>query len=216
MGFTSFELRLLNHCRLFLNVISISDIASEPGKSLDPTVMKLKKLPSRQSDPRFYQSKPDHIKWSIWFKFITNITRKRQSSLKQLWGNWIVNYRLLQKHYTCYRTTDKAYKEREGEICAQNITNIAGTEWAGLSQEVVTSIPMEAIPCMQSYIGWLYTGYSKEEEAQNNSHTNSMLQQYNVTFRSKHIRGDPVKKYTKGITNGNNGKMLKKKTWLKV
>jgi hypothetical protein len=42
MGFNSFELRFLNHCRLFLNVISISDITSESGKSLDPTVMKFK------------------------------------------------------------------------------------------------------------------------------------------------------------------------------
>ena len=47
MGFTSFELRFLNHCRLFLNVISISDITSDSGKSLDPTVMKFKKLPNQ-------------------------------------------------------------------------------------------------------------------------------------------------------------------------
>ena len=76
MGFTSFELRFLYHCRLFLNVISISDITSKSGKSSDPTVMKFKKLPNRQSDPRTHQSKPDHTKCSIWFKFIENITRQ--------------------------------------------------------------------------------------------------------------------------------------------
>ena len=123
MGFTPFELRFLNHCRLFLNVISISDITSDSGKSVDPTVMKFKKLPNQQSDPRTHQSKPDHTKWSIWFKFITNITRQQQSSLKKPLGKWIVNYRQLRKHYTCYRTTDKIYKEREGEVDAQKITN---------------------------------------------------------------------------------------------
>jgi hypothetical protein len=114
-------------------------------------------------------------------------------------GNWKVNYRKIRKHYTCYRATDKIYKERERKIYAQNITNIAGMEWAGLSQEVVTSIPMEAILCMQSYIGWLYTGYSKEEEVHDNSHMNAMLQQHNVTFRSKQIRRDPVKNIRKAL-----------------
>ena len=36
MGFTNFELRFLNHCRLYLNVISISDISKESGNKLEP------------------------------------------------------------------------------------------------------------------------------------------------------------------------------------
>ena len=114
-------------------------------------------------------------------------------------GRWIVNYRQLRKHYTCYRTTNKIYKERDGEVYVQKITTIAGTEWAGLSQEVVPLIPMDAIPCTQSYIGWLYTGYSKTEAVPENNPPNPTLPQHKVSHRNKQIRGDPVKNIRKEI-----------------
>ena len=90
MGFSHFELRFLNHCRLYLNVISISDITNELGKSIDPEFMTFKKLPERHPDSQINQSKPDHTKWWIWFKFIANITRKRQKYLTSTLGAWMV------------------------------------------------------------------------------------------------------------------------------
>jgi hypothetical protein len=45
LGFSSCELRFLNHCRLFLSVISLSDIVNDSGRGIDPTVTNLKKLP---------------------------------------------------------------------------------------------------------------------------------------------------------------------------
>jgi hypothetical protein len=42
LGFSSCELRFLNHCRLFLNVISLSDIVNESRRGIDPTVTNLR------------------------------------------------------------------------------------------------------------------------------------------------------------------------------
>ena len=83
MGFTSFELSLLNHCCLHHNVICVSDIADESGKNVDPSIMKFKSLPGEKTNSQVTQSKPDNTKWSIWFKVIANITRKRQRFLKR-------------------------------------------------------------------------------------------------------------------------------------
>ena len=97
MGFSQFELRFLNHCQLYLKVMSISDITNESGSSLDPSVMKFKILPERKADGQANQSKPDHTKWSIWFKFLANITRQRQKHLKQPLGEWIVDYSQIRR-----------------------------------------------------------------------------------------------------------------------
>jgi hypothetical protein len=62
MGFSLFELRFLNHCRLYLNVISVSDITNESGRSIDPKVMTFKKLPAPQEMSQVWQSQNDHTK----------------------------------------------------------------------------------------------------------------------------------------------------------
>ena len=84
LGFCSCELRFLNHCRLFLNVISLSDIVNESGRGIDPTVTNFKKLPGKQLSDVYIQHKPDHTKWSIWFRFINLITNARQHNPQQL------------------------------------------------------------------------------------------------------------------------------------
>ena len=41
-GLSLFELRFLNHWRLYLNVISVSDVVNESGQYLDPMVTNYK------------------------------------------------------------------------------------------------------------------------------------------------------------------------------
>lgn len=107
--------------------------------------MTLKKLPERHPDSQVNQSKPDHTKWSIWFKFIANITRKKQKYLISSLGNWIVEYGQIRRKFPNYRTKDKLYKMQQEKVCAQSITTIGVTEWSGLSQESVQAIPVKSI-----------------------------------------------------------------------
>jgi hypothetical protein len=69
--------------------------------------MKFKSLPGEKTNSQVTQSKPDHTKWSIWFKFIANITRKRQRVLKQPLGEWIVDFEQIRKKYMSYCTSIK-------------------------------------------------------------------------------------------------------------
>jgi hypothetical protein len=43
------------------------------GNKLEPAFTKFKLLPDLTSGRQVTQSKPDHTKWSMWFKFLTNI-----------------------------------------------------------------------------------------------------------------------------------------------
>ena len=123
-GFNTFELRFLNHCRLFLNVISVSDIVNESGRGIDPSVTNFKKLSANQKSHHCVQQKPDHTKWSIWFKFLHLITKTRQNSLKRPLGPWIVDQDRIRGQFQSYRTNTKIYREREGKIHVKNINKV--------------------------------------------------------------------------------------------
>ena len=135
------------------------------------------------------QSKPDHTKWSIWFKFLANITRKRQNTLKQPLGEWIVDFDQIRKRFTTYRTLTNLYKYRQDEIQNWNIYHIAGTEWTSRSCKIVEEIPKEAVPCLQSYTGMLYTGYQRA----GTSSIQEIHLQKKHQVKAQEIAGDPTK-----------------------
>jgi hypothetical protein len=109
-----------------LNVKSI--ITNKLGNKLEPALTKIKLLPDLTPDSQVNQSKPDHIKSSIWFKFLANITRKRQNTLKQPLGEWILDFDQIRKRFTTYRTLTNLYKYRQDGIQNLSINQIADTE----------------------------------------------------------------------------------------
>ena len=54
-------------------------------------------------------------------------------------------------------------------------------------------IPDEAIPCLQSYTGWLYTSYKVDGNGDSNPSIQEKQQQMHHTIRVKCIPGDYVK-----------------------
>jgi hypothetical protein len=76
LGFSSLNLRFINHCSFYLNAISLIDTVSMSGKGMDPLVVMRKKLPA-QGHYSCIQQKADHTKCFIWFSLITAITREK-------------------------------------------------------------------------------------------------------------------------------------------
>ena len=89
--------------------------------------------------------------------------------------------------------TQKIYRVRDREIQVRDIHVIAGTEWASLCQATVDEIPGEAVPCLQSFTGWLYTTYNKTESDlvsdTSIQYTSNILQ----SIRQQTITGHPVR-----------------------
>ena len=61
-----------------------------------------------------------------------------------------------------------------------------------MSQIAVQSIPDDAIPYLQSYTVWIYTGYSKKNQ-QNQTQPIEEINITQTTIHGKRISGDPVK-----------------------
>ena len=124
--------------------------------------------------------------------------------LKQPLGAWIVDQNKIRNKYGCYRTNSKIHRVRDGEIQVRDIQVIAGTECASLSQETVEENPRDAVPCLQSFAGWLHTTYNKTESGlvmdtsiQNNSNILQSIRQqtimgHSVRFMQKVIQQELI------------------------
>jgi hypothetical protein len=66
--FTSKDIRLINYCRLYLQVVTVSDITTAEGTGLDPTMLigTRTRLSSRTKWHHFHQKKPSSNAWKTW------------------------------------------------------------------------------------------------------------------------------------------------------
>jgi ribonuclease HI len=106
--FTEKEIVSLNYCRLFLNVVTLSDMTNAIGDAIDPG--KLEGNPSLKSSTSTWmsinQAKPSSQAWKLW-KNANLIWSKSTGQLHQPLGHWIstlTNRRIRHFAYK-YRST---------------------------------------------------------------------------------------------------------------
>jgi hypothetical protein len=84
------EIRFINYCRLYLNVITILDITEPDGIHICPEIYHLDKAFTwrQRSDTRYNQQLPEKRQWYAWRKLIKNLTLFGRRRLKQVLGDW--------------------------------------------------------------------------------------------------------------------------------
>ncbi len=82
------EIRLLNSCRLYLQVVTLSDIVSANGLYILPEIKAGKTLADRQSNWDWpTQGRPTTVAWSLWNDQLSSLEHK--GKLKIPLGRWI-------------------------------------------------------------------------------------------------------------------------------
>lgn len=82
------EIRLLNSCRLYLQVVTLSDIVSANGLYILPEIKAGKTLADRQSNWDWpIQGRPTTVAWSLWNDQLSSLEHK--GKLKVPLGRWI-------------------------------------------------------------------------------------------------------------------------------
>ena len=68
--FTKAEIRRLNYCRLYLSVITVSDVSMPSGKSLDMSMLRgtPSEMSSKPRGPIIHQERPAEREWALWRK----------------------------------------------------------------------------------------------------------------------------------------------------
>jgi hypothetical protein len=70
--FSDGQIPLINYCRLYLQVVTLSDIASADGQTIDPAILcgTVSLLSSSTTWLHVNQSRPDTSTWRVWKSFM--------------------------------------------------------------------------------------------------------------------------------------------------
>ena len=89
--FTAAEIRLINYCRLYLQVVTLSDITNATGDDLDPTLLAgMTNINSSQTKwHHFNQQRPPKKAWALW-RSANLIWSEANGSLRQPLQHWLI------------------------------------------------------------------------------------------------------------------------------
>jgi exonuclease III len=88
--FSASEISRINYCRLFLKILSVSDMATATGTRLAPGIRAGCHLwsQSKSTLQEVYQERPNEASWTIWRRFLNTIANYHGYLFTQL-GPWL-------------------------------------------------------------------------------------------------------------------------------
>jgi hypothetical protein len=107
---TPYDLKHINYCRLFLDVISIAGLTDASGKYVASEIYQIKRNFSNKPDSMCEQRAPQAFKTRFWHKFQSYITIPKRQKLKAPPGRWTVPSDKIRQNITHIGTTQKYTK----------------------------------------------------------------------------------------------------------
>jgi len=99
-AFSSAEVRRINYCRLYLQVLTGSDMSNATGDRLAPGIRHGIHLWSQSKSKlsEIHQERPDEASWTIWRRFLNTISNFHGHLFKSL-GAWLQPANLLRRSW---------------------------------------------------------------------------------------------------------------------
>ena len=146
-NFTVKEMSNINQCRIFLNVLTLSDISTINGKYINVDCFQHKTATTMISSkgPTAKVEKPNKSVWSYWQKFLQKITTYNSRRLSNQLGEWTVPTQEIRRQYNTYRDNLFIYKRGVNHVEKRHINT--------KEISIVGHIPQHAIPCIQTITG---------------------------------------------------------------
>ena len=113
-NFTKGQTKRVNYCRMYLNVVTVSDIANAAGTHIDPG-MYSGNLNSMSSSSKWHpvnQARPDDKSWKQWRRLLHLLCQRRHTkTLREPLGAWLVEPNALRRHWPFWHQpiTDTLY-----------------------------------------------------------------------------------------------------------
>jgi hypothetical protein len=147
LPFTAYDLKYLNFCRLFFNVISIADLTDASGKYVASEMYQIKRNTSNKSDSICVQWASQVFKTRFWYKILSYVTILKRQKLKAPLGRWTVPSDQMRQKYKVYWNSTEVYKREEHGITRykHNMTTITH------KLDKVDNIPVNAFPCVITF-----------------------------------------------------------------
>jgi hypothetical protein len=137
----------INQCRIFLRALSLSDITTVDGISIENkhyTYSTAKPIPIKGTNVCMTK-KPNKSLWHYWTKFLNTITTRNSRRLILPLGEWIVPIHKVRRRYTTYRDHNHIY----------TTINLGFEKKNRQTYQVqqISSLPDHVIPCLVTPFG---------------------------------------------------------------
>ena len=149
--FKSHEIRHINYCRLYLQVITLSDITCASGTHLRPEIRHgdILLTSSVLQWKHFKQEKPDEVSWRSWRR-ACKLFATDDGTLHQQLGNWLHPHdKLRQRWFSYYASSDKTlYIRLHNKYYAHKSTLEDIYYPTGTTSEYLpsSSVPIDVLP----------------------------------------------------------------------
>jgi hypothetical protein len=97
------EICKINYCRLYLNVVTISDLTNMNGRNLDCNKLSGHHfiLSSRAHGSPIHQDRPLEHTWKLWKK-VNTLWSRSDGTLIQRLGDWVLPIHQMRQHHPAY------------------------------------------------------------------------------------------------------------------
>ena len=141
-------LRRINYCRMYLNVLFLSDITSPNGKCIDKAayVGDRQALQSYEVGDSIHQAKPNEKAWTEWQKCLQLLChRNRSHTLKEPLGAWIVPPHEYARDWALLysATEDAVYSSNDIDY---SVHRRIRRDFDKDTDEYTTNLPTDAVP----------------------------------------------------------------------
>ena len=156
--FTDAEVRRINYCRIYLQLVTISDLTTTEGDRIDPAILSGNR-PQRQSASRLEwprQERPSSREWTLWRSVVNKLWSDEAGKLHTALGPWLMPiHEQRQRHRsylhgsTLYVKEEDAYRECQ-QLSAQRYGETQFTiVWDDVPSQArpVIAIPDEMYTC---------------------------------------------------------------------
>ena len=116
------QLKRINYCRMYLNILLVSDITNAKGDYIDHLVFS-GEAPPAITKHKVNQAKPNDKAWKQWRRLLLMLTHNSpRLKLKKPLGQWLVSWNHMQRKWTflydassdrLYRYTPQGYTQHE-------------------------------------------------------------------------------------------------------
>ncbi|KAI2510607.1 hypothetical protein MHU86_3718 [Fragilaria crotonensis] len=163
--FTPTEICKLNYCRLYLNVVTISDITCVSGKRLDSNKLSgnHSRLSSYTHGTSIYQERPSDSTWVLWKK-ANRLWSTSSDALIQPLGDWVLPLHKLRQRHPAYWWSGRLWVSIQNRYIKCNLVSdqifqetAVSCDWAELPTLAVPMLAVQSTPgswtiTQQSYV----------------------------------------------------------------
>ena len=146
--FTPANIKAINWCRMYLGVVTISDMTNANGTHILQAVWEgnLEAMPTRNTWLRVHQRKPNAKSWRVWRQACRLVATAKYRILHQRLGHWTVQAAAMRHHWPTWQVPRDDFLYMQNDTGAFDAHPRLTRDFDEDPQYVGVALPADAVP----------------------------------------------------------------------